>query len=293
MPEGLRVAGFCLPFRPFDGPEHMVQDIMARSAGFGEGAGSFLVFPGMYAMGLLPTAFRMEPVGMFERLRAAGTSLEKAYHDAGSEAAKRLHAWLLPGSVLIPARPGYRHVAAIFDPEGRVIGEQAQTHAFGDEVELAVATSVATFPVGDLHVGILLGADPWAPAVSRVLALEGADLLVAPLAPRRPYTAERAVAGLWQEAQQNQVFGLETGLTGELFETEADGRLAFFGPCETTPEESGFIGEAGYVSGETARAHHLDRGLLRQAREAFPIFRHLNPSLYRRYLPERRRNALP
>lgn len=291
--EGLRVAGFSLPFRHFDGPEQMVQDIMARSAEFGEGAGCFLVFPGLYAMGLLPTLFRMDPLGMSDRLRAAGKSLEKAYHDAGSEAARRLHAYLLPGSLLVPARPGYRHIATIFDPEGRVVGEQAQTHAFQEEVELAVANAVATFPVAELHVGILLGADPWEPAVSRVLALEGADLLVAPLAPRHPYSPERALSGLWQEVQQNQVFGVETGLTGTLFESGVDGRLAFFAPCETTPGQSGFLGNPGYAGGEVCEARNLDRALLRKARENYPLFRHLNPSLYRRYLPHARRGARP
>lgn len=244
-------------------------------------------------MGLLPTGFRLDPIGLADRLRAEGDGVERLYREVGREVAQALGAWVLPGSILVAGRAGtYRHMAAVFGPDGAVIGEQYQTHAFQRETEMEVSSTVSPIPVGSLRVGILLGADPFVPEVSRVLTLEGTDLLVAPLAPRAPYSSERALSGLWQEVQQNQVFGLETGLSGPLFEGLADGKMAFLAPCEVTPGETGFLGEAGYFVREGWRREYLELSELRRAKEIYPLLRHLNPGLYRRYFPLPRRGDL-
>lgn len=280
------MVGFRLTFRPVEDEDHLIEMMVQAAQAVPRGEGAFYVYPGLLPMAIMPDLFRLAPEGMAERLTAAGGHLEAVYEHLGSQLAKRLKSWVLPGSVLVPDSLGYRHVAGVFDPDGKRIGQQAQTHAFREEVEMAVASDVSVIPVGDLHVGILLGADPWVPEVSRVLALRGAELLVAPLAPRAPYSAERAVAGLWQEVQQNQVFGLEAGLVGPVFETLAEGKLAFMAPCEITPGETGFLEGLGYHMAEGAKASRLDVALLRRAREGYPLLRQLNPSLYRRYFPE-------
>ena len=284
--EGLLVVAFRLTFRPVEDEDHLVERMVLSAQNTPRTEGSFYVYPGLLPMGLLPDLFRMEPEGMAERVQAAGSDLKNAYDRLGRALAMRLRSWVLPGSVLVPGETGYRHIAAIFSPEGEKCGEQGQTHAFREEIELEVSSLVTVIPVGGIQVGILLGADPWVPEVSRVMALRGAEILVAPLAPRAPYTAERAVAGLWQEVQQNQVFGCEAGLTGLLFDTMVEGKLGFMGPCEITPGESGFFEGVGYQTIEGPKATRLDPAMLRKAREANPLLRQMNPGLYRRYFPQ-------
>ncbi len=283
----LTVVGFRLPFRHFSDPAQLKSVMLSHIAGAGVPTESLVVFPGLMAMGLLPAELSMVPVGLAERLRQAGADLEASYLAIGEELARERHIYLVPGSVWLPAPIGYTHRAALFDPEGRLLGWQEQTHAYLWEAELIAAAEVAVWQVGPMRVGLLLGADPWVPEVSRVLTLQGADLLVAPLAPIAPYGSARAMAGLWQEVQQNQTFGLETGLSGTFFDLGVDGKLAVFAPCELTPGETGFFGEAGYVLSQQVRSAKLEPADLYALRERYPLLRHLNPDLYRRHWQER------
>jgi predicted amidohydrolase len=134
-------------------------------------------------------------------------------------------------------------------------------------------------PVGKL--GLLLGRDVRVPEVSRILALQGADVLVAPLAPQAPYSAEEAMAGLWREVQQNQTFGLEAGLVGDLGGRVRDGKAALLGPCELAADQSGFLGRIGYLVREGALTARLDFEALAAVRRDHPLRRQMNPSLYR------------
>ncbi len=279
----LTVVGFRLPFRHFSGPPELKAYLHTQISTSGVQPEALVVFPGLIAMGLLPGDFSMLPVGLSERLRLAAGDLEAAYLAVGEELARELGVYLVPGSVWLPAPIGYTHRAALFGPDGRLLGWQEQTHAYAWEAELIPSAEVAVWQVGPLRVGMLLGADPWVPEVARVLTLQGADLLLAPLAPIAPYSATRAMAGLWQEVQQNQVFGLESGLIGPFFDLGVDGKLAVLAPCELTPGETGFFGEAGYVISQQARAARLEPADLSSLRVRYPLLRHLNPDLYRRH----------
>lgn len=279
----LTVVGFRLPFRHFSDPSQLKGYLHSQISTSGVVPEALVVFPGLLAMGLLPAELSMVPVGLGERLRQGAGDLEATYLAIGEALAREMHVYLVPGSVWLPAPIGYTHRAALFDPEGRLLGWQEQTHAWTWEGELIPSAEVTVWQVGPMRVGILLGADPWVPEVARVLTLQGADLLLAPLAPIAPYSATRAMAGLWQEVQQNQTFGLESGLTGPFFDLGVDGKLAVLAPCELTPGETGFFGEAGYVISQQSRAARLEPADLHGLRGRYPLLRHLNPDLYRRH----------
>ncbi len=283
----LTVVGFRLPFRHFSDPGQLKAALLGHIAEAQVAPQSLVVFPGLLAMGLLAPDLSMVPTGLAERLRQGAGDLEATYLTVGEEIARERHIYLVPGSVWLPAPIGYTHRACLFDPDGRLLGWQEQTHAYLWEAELIASAEVAVWQVGPLRVGVLLGADPWVPEVSRVLTLQGADLLLAPLAPIAPYASARAMAGLWQEVQQNQTYGLETGLTGPFFDLGVDGKLAVLAPCELTPGETGFFGEAGYVVSQKARSAVLEPADLHALRERYPLLRHLNPDLYRRHWQER------
>jgi predicted amidohydrolase len=124
------------------------------------------------------------------------------------------------------------------------------------------------------------------PEAARILALLGAEILVAPRAPESPYSSSEALAGLWQLCQQNQTFGVEAGLSGRAFGRSWDGKAALFAPCEVTPDGSGFLGRSGYLIRDGAAEARADIGELRRIRQDYPLLRQLNPALYRRYLPQ-------
>ena len=173
-------------------------------------------------------------------------------------------------------------------PGGEVIGRQRQTHLLPPEKEwgLVPGDELFTFDTEVGRLGLLVGTDAWYPEVSRILALQGAQVLLSLQAVCRPYTPWRQVAGIWQEAQQNQTFAVESCLSGRLAGSaglEFEGRSAVFAPCEMTPGETGILNdtpdEAGLV---LAR---LDFAARERVISRYPVLGLLNSPLYHRYFP--------
>ncbi|MDA8344543.1 MAG: hypothetical protein M0Z66_03575 [Thermaerobacter sp.] len=238
------------------------------------------VFPALMAMTLCPAFDPEQPDPS-----AIDAGIKEAYLAAGSYAARTLGATVVPGSVYVRSGDDrLQEYAAVFDRQGNLVGEQRQTHVMAPA--LAVSDELTSIAVEEgVKIGLLLGRDAWHPEVSRILALSGADILVAPLAPQAPYRAEEALWGLWQEVQQNQTFGIEAGLQGSLGTRTYGGRAAIFGPCEITPQESGFLPQPGYFVGTGSLVATLKAEELQRIRREYPIFRQLNPGLYRKHLP--------
>ena len=274
------VATFRLP--PFAAPDAASFGralVQAAEATAQRAPADLYLFPGLLALGLVPE------LDLGDQQSLADASLKDAYLAAGSYAARTLGAVVVPGSVYLVAQQGrLQQYAAVFDRQGNLVGEQLQTHR--DQLVQAVSDEISPIAVDvGVKVGLLLGRDAWYPEASRILALQGADILLAPLAPPGPYPAEEALWGLWQEVQQNQVFGVEAGLYGVMGERVYAGRAAIIAPCEMTEEDSGFLPRPGYFVGTGAQVATLSVDALQKVRREYPLLRHLNPGLYRKYLP--------
>ncbi|MBC7337964.1 MAG: hypothetical protein H5U01_17055, partial [Clostridia bacterium] len=115
----------------------------------------------------------------------------------------------------------------------------------------------------------------------------GAQVLLSLQAVRRPYSSWRQLAGIWQEVQQNQTFGVESCLHGRLALPEGDvefeGRTAIFAPCEMTPGQTGILKEGPDEAGLVLA--RLDFAAREEVIRQYPVLGLLNPGLYRRYLP--------
>ncbi len=218
--------------------------------------------------------------------------------------AREAGCYLVAGTVLasIPGRrapgdPGRngvgsraaQQVAWLVSPDGSLVGEQAQTHTSQEEEAAgwSAASELRVFPVESLgvRVGLLVGQDPWVPEVSRVLALQGAEILVAPLAMPAPYSEPWQVAGLWQEVQQNQTLGIEACLVGRWSGRDYAGRSAITAPCEMTPDGSGFSARADATETGLVLFGAVDLDARRQAVAAYDILGELNTELYRAAFP--------
>lgn len=215
--------------------------------------------------------------------------------------ARRHHLYVVTTGLVATGDEGnYHHEAAVFGPDGRVVGRQAQTHARRREVQggLVPVTRLGPVETPLARLGLVLGTDAWYPEVSRILTLSGADVLLFPQAMTGPYPLWLQVAGAWQEVQQNQVFGVESGLAGGPFV----GRAAVFGPCEITPGQSGQLAGVGPRYAEVEAFHpfaadgaglreqamvtaSLDFGQLAAIRRRYPLLAMLNPQAYQRYFP--------
>lgn len=224
------------------------------------------------------------------------------------QAARRLasgyHVTLLPGTVVWPAGvpapggegstgpPGSRppgawhHAAPLITPDGRVVRWQVQTHLTAAERRLGWVPGdelrPADTPAG--RIGILIGTDLWYPEAARILALQDAVILACPVAVPEPYAARHQWRGLWQQVQQNQVFGVEAGLCGAAASGHWQSRTAAVAPVEMTAGEDGWLAVLDR-EGDCLLTTDLDVAALQEVMRAYDIFSQLNPALYARYLP--------
>lgn len=196
---------------------------------------------------------------------------------------------LVAGTVLVPAGEGgaRRQVAWLLSPEGELIGEQAQTHTTAEEQAAGrvEADRLEVFRALGVGIGLLVGLDVWVPEVARILTLEGATVLAAPLALPAPYSEARQIAGVWQVVQQNQVFGLEACLVGEWDGVPYAGRSAVTAPCEAVGDASGFVVRAPAADRPLTVLGGIDLEARRRAVEAYDILEAMNVRLYRQAFP--------
>lgn len=196
--------------------------------------------------------------------------------------AAKYRLYLCPGTTIVNYQQRYYLTAALFDPQGKKIGEQFQTHLSQEEITwgLARGEELAVWPTPIGKLGLVVGTDIWHPEVSRILALQGADLVLAPAAVPAPYNQWLQVAAMWQEVQQNQFFALENWLKGTIGNTAFQGNAPILAPCEMTPRETGYL-----TNGNKTSVAKLDFARRQKVIEAYPILKHLNPPLYQQYLP--------
>ncbi len=241
---------------------------------------------------------RLAVLPAFALQARAGSSLEPGDREAllaeAQAIAREAGCYLVPGTALVAdaGRPGggARQVSWLIGPDGQLLGEQAQTHTTREEEAAGwlAASELSVFKAGRLgvRVGLLVGLDVWVPEVSRILALQGAELLVAPLAMPAPYSEPRQVAGVWQEVQQNQTVAIEACLVGDWDGRRYAGRSAVTGPCEMVPDASGFSSRAGQPETPLTLLGAVDLAARRQVVAAYDILAELNTDLYQRALPQ-------
>lgn len=227
------------------------------------------------------------------------------HHDLHGQMAKRFQLFLAAGTTWVRRGDRLLHIAPIYQPDGTLLGEQAQTHLSRMEREWGWArgSDLAVWSTEIGPLGLMVGTDAWYPEVSRILTLQGARVLLAPALVPAPAGFHLALAGMWQEVQQNQVFALENWPGGPMAGVDWCGWSAIYGPCEATPGETGFFAPIPPADGGpplewTAAspfrwgepppqplAAELDFTVRRQVADNYPIFRHFNQPLYRRHFP--------
>lgn len=149
-----------------------------------------------------------------------------------------------------------RNVAAVFGPDGALLGTQAKV--VPSRLDERFCRPGATWTpirseVGAL--GLMLGSDVLYPEVGRALAFQGAEVLVAQGASTSPTLYNKLRSGALARMQDNQLFAVSAYLVGpNLLSSDRDsvliGRSAIFAPQELTPRFNGVLVEMGNQGSE-------------------------------------------
>ena len=163
-----------------------------------------------------------------------------------------------------------RNLAGVFGPSGELLGTQAKVLLHPEDQDLAQAGSAWDVIQSDVgRIGLMLGSDVLYPEVGRLLAYQGAEMLICQGACPDAALYNKIRAGMLARMQDNQLFGMVSFLVGsnELSRRQRNpymGKSAIFAPQELTPRFSGVLVEMGNQRSEGVLTADWDFVELRQ-----------------------------
>ncbi len=300
----MRVAVVQLPFSYVSTPQEftdLVREPIERAANQGA---HLVVLPNHSMLALLgifvPAALSdvtlrdIARVQQFESTRAMLFDRAPYLHDfylhIFQSLAERIEIYLAPGTTLEVENEKIYNAAYLINAEGQVVARQRQIHRAEDEIKWGLdrdaELTVYATDVG--RIGFVIGEDVRYPEVSRILALQNANVLIHPASsPRRqalrpPQGGESVRGGeqflldLWTQVQSNQVYGLQADLG-----RGGSGRSAIYAPVEMTPNHDGILAQAGAQPDTQVVVAEMDFDALQKVVDDYPIFDFFNYELYK------------
>jgi predicted amidohydrolase len=166
-----------------------------------------------------------------------------------------------------------RNRAYVFDVDGSILGYQDKLNVAPTEQGLAEpGTDLRVIDARHARLGLLIGRDALYPELSRLLAVQDADLLVGLAA--SPGASQAAVvrSAVALRAEENQVFAAVSFLLGANYlsrgtEEEFFGQSAVLAPISLTPKGDGILIQAGTSRTEALIAADVDQSALQQLHE--------------------------
>lgn len=217
-----------------------------------------------------------------EMLLAVAPAIHDFYLGLFSSVASKCKIFLVAGSVIERGGDALFNTAYLFAPDGSIVGSQRQTHRAPREIAwgLTQGDDLSVFDIGLARVGLVIGADIEYPEVSRILALQNANLLIHPAA-YPLWHAQSFLLDLWRQVQSNQVFGLQACAIGNDFV----GKSSVYVPVEMTENLNGILAQTVSADKEGMVSATLDFTALQQAVDNHPIFESFNYGLYTHEFP--------
>lgn len=242
---------------------------------------------------LLGASFRRAFTTLLQQDPAA---LAADYESLFAELARGYEMTIVAGSGYLPDAGGaLRHRALVFGPDGALLGRHDKMALSREDEGLAAAGDVwhvIATPAGRL--GILIGEEALYPEAGRVLAYQGAELLVTLAAAGDEALAAYIRQGTLSQAQENRIFALTSFLVGrnylaadESLDTVFVGKSGIYAPLELTARYTGVLVEMGTADTEGLLTATLDRELLQKywVNGAEPVRQRMPMELFARYLP--------
>ncbi len=193
-------------------------------------------------------------------------SLYDIYASVFSELAQQYDMTIVAGSLYFydVETASIRNASFVFGPDGSVLGRQDQVTPDAETLEIAQpGQSWAPIDTPAGRIGVLFGHEALYPEPARVLAYQGADMLITLAATKLPATYQKIRQAALARCQENQLYGAVAFLVGEdPFATPEDppflGRSAIFAPLEFTPRFTGVMTELGSAQAEGVVTAELD-----------------------------------
>lgn len=144
-----------------------------------------------------------------------------------------------------------RNLTAVFDSSGDVVGTQAKVVLHPNDADLAQPGNTWDVIQTEFgRLGVIIGGDVMYPEVGRLLAYQGADMLVSQAACLDMAMYHKVRAGILARMQDNQLFAAASFLVGpNVFSRDPSstyvGKSAIFAPQELTPRLNGVLVEMG------------------------------------------------
>jgi predicted amidohydrolase len=223
--------------------------------------------------GMLAGALRADfRIGLAALLDVAAADIWQSYLSVFAGLAREYGVVLVAPSAYLPDPLDgvIRNLACVFSPNGELVGRQAKVVLHPEDVDLAqpgATWDIVQTEVGNL--GLILGSDVLFPEVGRLLAYQGAEVLITQAACTDVLLYNKIRAGVLARMQDNQLFAVASFLVGEnrlsrSQRTPFTGKSAIFAPQELTPRENGVLVEMGNQRSEGVLAAPWDFPALKQ-----------------------------
>jgi predicted amidohydrolase len=257
-----------------------VESSLAAVAGKGD---LLLVFPAYLGILLALRWGELGNVTDFKGLITAFIRLPAAWHEEclqlHRKVARRLSAYLVPGTFLQTESEQTYHQAFLLAPDGRILGSQRQVYLSRLEKAMGLCRGeeLNVFQTATGTIGIIIGTDAWYSEVGRILALQGAEIICHCGALPAGENRWLQRAGMWQQVQQNQFFCVESQLAaniGEPFSAES----LIHAPCEMTENFEGILARGGLEKQPVAAV--LNQKARRLVIDGYPLLQLMNPLAY-------------
>jgi len=205
-------------------------------------------------------------------LRKNSGGLWNAYVDTFGRLAQESGIVIVGGSLYVRdyETDTLRHRAYVFGIDGQIMGYQDKLNLTLDEQEWVVAGTDLTIldaPFG--RFGLLIGQDVLYPELARLLALQGADLLIGIAAIPGAAQAQVIRSALALRAEENQIFTAASFLLGPNYLGQVSredylGQSAVMAPMSLTHRGSGVLTQVGTNRAESLITAELDHEELRR-----------------------------
>jgi predicted amidohydrolase len=199
-------------------------------------------------------------------LRKKGDVLRDLYLETFSGLAREFGTAIVGASLYLVDQETetVRHRAFVFDVDGTLLGSQDKLNLAPDEQEMAApGADLAVVPTRFGRLGVLIGRDALYPELSRLLAVQGVDLIAGIAASSGAAQANMVRSALALRAEENQVFVAASFLLGPNYlgrdkTQDFYGQSAVFAPISLTPAGDGLLVQAGTNRTEGLIAAELD-----------------------------------
>ncbi|MNC23043.1 2-oxoglutaramate amidase [compost metagenome] len=188
--------------------------------------------------------------------------------------ARELNVSIAAGSIAEKREDGIRNTAFAVDRAGSVVSRYTKLHLFGpmeEDRHLIAGDKRTLAKLEGLTAGMMICYDLRFPELARSLALDGAELIIAPAQwpkPRMNHWRTLVIA----RAIENQLYVAACNRAG------TGGGQEFFGHSMLVDPWGELLAEGG--EGEEIITASLDSGRITQARERIPVFRDRRPDRY-------------